>query len=49
MDADLSETDGENDDDKMLEKNGVAYPHKSWFFVFYSTIKGNYFGCNRLN
>ena len=41
MDGDLSETDGENDDEKMLEKNGVLYPHKSWFFIFNSTIKGN--------
>ena len=37
---DLSETDGEDDDEKILEVNGIKYAHKSWFFVFHSTIKG---------
>lgn len=39
---DLIDTDGEEDDRKMLELNGVQYPHKSWFFVFHSTISGKY-------
>ena len=42
-DIDLSETDGEDDDEKILEMDGVPYPHKSWFFIFHSTIEGKYF------
>ena len=38
--VDFSETDGEEDDEKMLELDGVKYAHKSWFFIFHSTIKG---------
>ena len=38
--VDFSETDGEEDEEKMLEKDGIKYAHKSWFFVFHSTIKG---------
>ena len=41
--ADISETDGEEDETKMFERDGVQYPHKSWFFVFHSTIKGQYY------
>ena len=37
--VDFSETDGEEDEEKMLEIDGVKYAHKSWFFVFHSTIK----------
>ena len=38
--SDFSETDGDDDDENLVERNGVLYPHKSWFFVFHSTIKG---------
>ena len=38
--ADIVETDGEDVENNMLAKNGIQYPHKSWFVVFYSTIKG---------
>ena len=37
---DFSETDGEEDEYKLLEVDGIKYAHKSWFFVFHSTIKG---------
>ena len=37
---DADETDGEQDDDKMIEKDGVQYPHKSWFMTYHSTIEG---------
>ena len=37
MPYDFSETDGENDEEKMLESGGVKYAHKSWFFIFHST------------
>ena len=37
--VDFSETDGEEDEEKILEIDGVRYAHKSWFFVFHSTIK----------
>ena len=40
MQSDVSETDGENDDNKVLEMHGIKYPHKSWFFVYHSTIEG---------
>ena len=40
MPYDFSETDGEEDEEKMLELDGVKYAHKSWFFIFHSTIKG---------
>ena len=40
MQSDISETEVDDDDENMLERNGVLYPHKSWFFVFHSTIKG---------
>ena len=39
--ANVSETDGENDNSKMIELDGVKYAHKSWFFIFHSTIPGN--------
>ena len=38
--VDFSETDGEEDAEKMLELDGIMYAHKSWFFIFHSTIKG---------
>ena len=38
--VDFSETDGEEDDEKLLELDGIKYAHKSWFFIFHSTIKG---------
>ena len=37
---DFSETDGEEDEEKLLELDGIKYAHKSWFFIFHSTIKG---------
>ena len=37
---DADETDGEQDDDKMIEKDGIQYPHKSWFLSYNSTIEG---------
>ena len=40
LQADSFETDGEDDENKKLEVNGVKYPHKSWFLVFHSTITG---------
>ena len=43
LETDVSGTDGECDTEHMLERNGVLYPHKSWFFIFHSTIEGNYF------
>ena len=39
IDTDLSETDEENDND-IIEQNGINHVNKSWFFVFQSTIKG---------
>ena len=41
VDTDLSETDGEKGDE-TIEQNGILHVNKSWFFVFQSTIKGNY-------
>ena len=38
--VDFSETDGEHDEEKLLQVDGVKYAHKSWFFTFHSTIKG---------
>ena len=40
MPYDFSETDGEEDEEKVLELDGEKYAHKSWFFIFHSTIKG---------
>ena len=40
LQSDISETDGENDDNKTLEMGGIKYPHKSWFFVYHSTTEG---------
>ena len=37
---DSFETDGEDDENKSIEINGIRYPHKSWFLIFHSTIKG---------
>ena len=37
---DSLETDGEDDVNKSIELNGMRYPHKSWFLIFHSTIKG---------
>ena len=37
---DSFETDGEEDENKSIEINGIRYPHKSWFLIFHSTIKG---------
>ena len=37
---DSLETDGEDDVNKSIELNGIRYPHKSWFLIFHSTIKG---------
>ena len=36
-----AETDGENDDEKMIERDGIRYPHKSWFMSYNSTIEGH--------
>ena len=42
IEADSSGTDGDEDDDgKILERDGIKYPHKSWYFIHNSTIKGN--------
>ena len=38
--SDSFETDGEDDENKSIEINGIRYPHKSWFLIFHSTIKG---------
>ena len=40
--ADYWDTDGadDNGDDSILEPNGTKYPHKSWYFIHNSTIKG---------
>ena len=38
--VDGEETDGEQDDEKMIEKDGIQYPHKSWFMAYNSTIEG---------
>ena len=40
MEQDAFETDGEDDEGKKLEVDGIKFPHKSWFLVFHSTIKG---------
>ena len=40
----MSETDGDEEKED-LDKDGVKYINKSWFFVFQSTIKG--FSSNR--
>ena len=40
LEANLFETDGEDDENKKIDVNGVKYPHKSWFLVFHSTITG---------
>ena len=37
---DSFETDGEEDENKSIEINGIRYPHKSWFLIFHSTIQG---------
>ena len=44
IDTDMSETDGDEEKED-LDKDGVKYINKSWFFVFQSTIKG--FSSNR--
>ena len=45
VEADFLDTDGVNDnaDDRVLENNGTKYPHKSWYFIHNSTIKGRFF------
>ena len=45
VDTDLSGTDNESENDDGVDKNGIKYVNKSWFFVFQSTIKG--FASNR--
>jgi len=40
MQVDADETDGEQDDEKMIEQDGIQYPHKSWFMAYNSTIEG---------
>ena len=40
MEADSYETDGEDAEQKQIEVNGTNFPHKSWFLVFHSTIRG---------
>ena len=42
VESDSSDTDGAdgNGDDRILENNGTKYPHKSWYFIHNSTIKG---------
>ena len=41
LEPDFLEGDGDDDDNRIVEMNGVQYPQKSWFFIFHSTIKGN--------
>ena len=40
VESDFYETDGDSDEEKELERDGVTYPMRSWYFVFNSTIKG---------
>ena len=41
VEADSSEQESDDaDDGKILENNGIKYPHKSWYFIHNSTIKG---------
>ena len=41
VETDSSEKESEDADDiQILECNGIKYPHKSWYFIHNSTIKG---------
>ena len=40
VESDFSETDGDDDDGEVLERDGVTCPVRSWYFVYNSTIKG---------
>ena len=42
IEVDFSHTDGDDDDDKTLEKDGIRYRQRSWYFIHNSTIKGRH-------
>ena len=38
--SDSSDTDGDNEDVRVVMKDGMRYPDRSWYFIHNSTIKG---------